>query len=97
MVARSVGMTIPYVEGVRGLETTPRQVMRHNVSVFDRHPRNNRSYASLQASEKIWFRDAYRGVPYTYLRNFIVGMLSKSRIDTLYTKNAVENILSLYQ
>ena len=97
MVARSVGMTIPYVEGVRGLEQTPRQVMRQNVSVFDRHPRNNRSYASLQESEKVWFRDAYRGVPYTYLRNFIVGMLPKSRIDTLYTKNAVENILSMYQ
>ena len=96
MVARSVGMTIPYVEGVHGLENTPRQVMRQNVSVFDRHPRNNRSFSSLQESERVWFRDAYRGVPYTYLRNFIVGMLPKSRINTLYTKNAVENILSMY-
>ena len=97
IAARGVGMTVPYVEGVHGLETTPRQVLRQNVSVLDHRAPNTRpSFMSFDPKTREQLREAYH-MPYQYLRNFLVGMLSKNRIDSLYTKNAVEAILSLYK
>lgn len=97
VAARAVGMTVPYVEGVHNLESTPRQVLRQNVSVLDHRPINTRpSFMALDQESREKYREAYR-MPYRYLRNFLVGMLPKRQIDTVYTRNTVETILSLYQ
>ena len=97
IAARAVGMTVPGVEGIQGLEDTPRQVLRQNVSVLDHRAPNDRpSYMLFDQPTRELFRDAYR-MPYQYLRNFLVGMLPKSQIETLYTKNTVEAIVSMYR
>jgi len=95
IAARRAGMTIPLVENVANLESTPIQVLRQNVSVLDRRPVNQTSYYDQE--NRLHFRDAYRNTYYRYWRNFIYGVLSQTAVQEFYSREQVQKILALTQ
>lgn len=92
IVGRHTGMTVPLVEGTPGLESTPIQVLRHNVSVFDRHQPNTVTPDDL-AEHAGRYREAF-GRTYPYWRHFIVGMLPAEAIRNHYSREQVALMLS---
>lgn len=91
IVGKKTGMTIPMVDGVAGLEESPIQVLRYNVSVLDRQLPNNLSWRDL-GSERHKFKESYRTF-HRYWRNFIVGILPSQSINEYYSEEMVNNIL----
>jgi len=83
-VGRHAGMTLPLVEICPGLEDTPIQILRRNVSVLDGKPVNGLS------SEN--FGDGSEN--YQYWRNFIMGALPYTSIQNDYSREQVEQIYS---
>lgn len=92
IVGRHAGMTIPLVENTPGLEDSPIQVLKYNVSVLDRETPNNLNWRAL-GEERHTYRDAFRN-PFRYWRNFIVGILPEASISTHYSREQVQQILA---
>jgi hypothetical protein len=95
IVGRHAGMTIPLVEGTSGLENTPIQVLRYNVSVLDRRAPNSISWRGL-GDQRNTYRDAFRTM-HRYWRNFIVGVLPAQAIEEQYSPEQIEQMLSQFQ
>lgn len=93
IVGRHAGMTIPLVEGTSGLEDSPIQVLRRNVSVLDRYPANTTISWRDLGEARSTYRDAYR-TTFGFWRNFIVGLLSRESIEKNYSQSQVTEMLS---
>lgn len=93
VVGRHAGMTIPLVEGSSHLEHTPFQVLHRNVTVLDHLPASDINWRAL-GDQRQTYREAFRS-PHRYWRNFIVGLLSRSAIETHYSPEQVALVTSL--
>jgi len=89
-VGRNAGMTIPGVDGVEGL-TEPTQVLRDNVAVVDEGNPNTIDLAALHNQTGKEY-----GHDYQYLRNFIVGMMTRENMEKYYSREQVGQILSKF-
>lgn len=87
-VGRKTGMTIPGVDGVKGL-TEPIQILRKNVSVFDGGEKNDLDLGRLSQQTGKEYDESYK-----YLRNFIVGMMTSENMDNYYSPDQVQKILA---
>lgn len=94
VVAYHAGLTIPEVEKVTGLEA-PRQVLRANVSVLDGMPPNDLNWRSLGLDRNTHGKSF--AFPHRYLRNFIVGVMPRQHIESFYSVDQRQQILSKYE
>jgi len=94
VVGRKSGMTIPGVEETEGL-TEPLQVLRRNVAVLDGCGPNDVKYLKFSPEYKKKYKDSYRN-PHRYWRNFIVGMLTQESINTNYSPEQIDAIMSRF-
>jgi len=97
VVGRKAGFTIAGVEGIDGL-LEPTQVLRRNVAVLDSGRPNGLSFAAMSNDGTIdrdRHRDAFRD-RYCFWRNFIVGMMTKEKIDNDYSPEKVRRILDRF-
>ncbi len=93
VVGRHTGMVIPLVrEGE--MCAFPVQLLRRNVSVLDGQPVNDLSPDELGIMAD-FFRKSY-GKTYPYWRNFVVGVLPKTAIDTHYSEQTVKEMADMY-
>jgi len=92
VVGRLVGMVAPLLS--QHLDrNTPIQTLSYNVSVLDRQPINSINWRDLSPQDREKYRDAYR-TTHRFWRNFIVGVLPHSSLETMYSEEDVTNILS---
>lgn len=94
VVGRKAGMTIPGVEGVVEL-AEPVQVLRRNVAVLDGCLPNEIKFSQFTPEYQNKFRDSFRN-PHRYWRNFIVGMLTQESINSNYSPEQIEKIMSRF-
>lgn len=90
ILARHTGMIVPYVQGVPGLESSPTQILKRNVSIIDDDDPNDLDPTELGEAYP-HYREAF-GENYSFWRNFIVGVLPDNTIRSSYRPQDIANI-----